>query len=64
MITFETQEEFEDAVMEVVRKRLTIESRTESDYGYGGDMVKYENIFLLDYGADYYNRQFSSTSIG
>lgn len=58
MIVFETQEEFEDAVMAVIGKRLGIESRSYIDYGWGGELKNYQEISLKDTYST-----FSSTSI-
>ena len=41
MITFETQEDFEDAVMQVLHKRLSIDVNVASR-GYGYGVVKVE----------------------
>lgn len=43
MITFETQEDFENAVMEIIREKLSLE--IESEYVYGG-IAKRLNLIL------------------
>lgn len=58
MITFETQEDFEDAVMAVLRSRLYLSSEKSRDYGYRGNIEETIELSLKDIKS-----QFDSTSI-
>lgn len=58
MITFETQEDFEDVVMEVLYKRLCINVKASDGYGWGRIVVTLDdvqNLEEIDSAGDSFN---------
>lgn len=48
MITFETQEDFEDAVMQVLYKRLCVNVEVSDGYGWGRVNVMLNDVKSLE----------------
>lgn len=63
MITFNSQEEFEDAVMGVLANRLSIDVKTQRAGYYSGDGYDI-HIKLIDSKSGYMGETLSSASTG